>query len=90
MQVGVMQQVRTPGVKHGEKADLGAPVAGDSASIGSIETAAYVTCCSCRKRAPLDTAKRFSPIGTIYPSGLCRVPVCQPSISGKCAKSHTT
>jgi hypothetical protein len=59
-------------------------------SIGSIETAAYVTCCSCRKRAPLDTAKRFSPIGTIYPSGLCRVPVFQPSISGKCAKSHTT
>jgi predicted RNA-binding protein with TRAM domain len=30
MQVGVMQQVRTPSVKHGEKAELGAQVLGIS------------------------------------------------------------
>jgi hypothetical protein len=29
-------------------------------------------------------------VATIYPSGLCRVTVRQPSISGKGAKSHTS
>ena len=49
----------------------GARAARDSASIGSIETAAYLLLLS--KPRPLDTAKRFSPNQIMSDYGSCRI-----------------